>query len=161
MGVTASTVMYQPTSSTTANLAYSNGHLSPIPTKRATDGAATPQSESDLSEALDTPNAPVTFPNSEQTHGGKNGQSRASDDDSLQDEDALGSDDPDYDLATPPPGNAGSHAEDVSSSQNSPRQRKRKAGPEQEDFMLNDPELYGLRRSVSNRLAQSSDTANS
>ena len=111
----------------------------------------TPQSESDLSEALDTPNAPSTLPNSEQNDGGKNGPVRASDDESLQDEDAVGSDDPDYDMATPPPGNAGSHGEDRSPSQDSPRQRKRKAGPDHEDYMLNDPELYGLRRSVSKR----------
>ena len=143
--------MYQHTSSTTTDLPYSNGHLSPPSTKPATNGDVTPQSESDLSEALDTPNAPSTFPNSEQNEDGKNGQMRASDDESLQDEDAVGSDDPDYDMATPPTGNAGPHHGDRSSSQDSPRQRKRKAGPDHDDYMLNDPELYGLRRSVSQR----------
>ena len=142
-------MVYQQTSSTPTNLPYSNGHLSPPSTKPATNGSVTPQSESDLSEALDTPNAPSTLPNSEQNDGGKSGQMRASDDESLQDEDAVGSDDPDYDMATPPTGNAGSHIADRSPSQDSPRQRKRKAGPENDDFMLNDPELYGLRRSVS------------
>lgn len=141
--------MYQQTPSTTTDPPYSNGNASPPSIKPNTNGALTPQSESDLSEALDTPR---TFPNSEQNGGGKNGQMRASDDESLQDEDAVGSDDPDYDMATPPPGNAGSHRGDCSSSQDSPRQRKRKAGPEHEDYMLNDPELYGLRRSVSQRL---------
>ncbi len=141
--------MYQQTSSTTTDLSYSNGNLSPPSTKPAINGAVTPQSESDLSEALDTPNAPGTFPNSEQNDVGKNGQMRVSDDESLQDEDAVGSDDPDYDMATPPTGNAGSPGGDHSSSQDSPRQRKRKAGPEHEDYILNDPELYGLRRSVS------------
>ena len=146
--------MYQQTSSSTTDLPYSNGRLPPPSTKPVTNGAVTPQSESDLSEALDTPNAPSTLPNSEQNDGGKTGQMRASDDESLQDEDAVGSDDPDYDMATPPTGNAGSHGGDRSSSQDSPRQRKRKAGPEHEDYMLNDPELYGLRRSVSQGLPE-------
>lgn len=144
--------MYHQTSSSATDIPYSNGHLSPPSTKSATNGDVTPQSESDLSEALDTPNAPGTLPNSEQNNGGKNGQVRASDDESLQDEDAVGSDDPDYDMATPPTGNGGSYSGDRSPSQDSPRQRKRKAGPEHEDYMLNDPELYGLRRSVSRRL---------
>lgn len=144
--------MYQQTSSSATDITYSNGHLSPPSIKSATNGDVTPQSESDLSEALETPNAPGTLPNSEQNDGGKNGQVRGSDDESLQDEDAVGSDDPDYDMATPPIGNGGSYGGDRSPSQDSPRQRKRKAGPEHEDYMLNDPELYGLRRSVSRRL---------
>lgn len=109
----------------------------------------TPESESDLSEATDIPNPPTTILNNEQNDDRENEQMRVSEDESSQDEDALGSDDPDYDMATPPTGNAGSHGDDRSSSQDSPRQRKRKAGPEHEDYMLNDPELYGLRRSVS------------
>lgn len=144
--------MYQQTSSSTTDLPYSNGHLSPPSTKPPANGSVTPQSESDLSEALDTPNASNTLPNSKQNDGGKNGQVRDSDDESLQDEDAVGSDDPDYDMATPPAGNAESFGEDRSPSQDSPRQRKRKAGSEHEDYMLNNPELYGLRRSVSQRL---------
>lgn len=72
-----------------------------------------------------------------------------SDDETSHDEDALGSDDPDYNVATPPPGNTASGRDARSSSQDSPRQRKRKAGIEPDDYMLNDPELYGLRRSVS------------
>lgn len=144
--------MYQQTSSTTTDLPYSNGHLSPPSTKPATNGAVTSESESDLSEAIDDPNALAVFSNRKQTDDGENGQMKASDDESSQDEDAVGSDDPDYDMTTPPNGNAGSHSDDHSSSQDSPRQRKRKAGPEHEEYILNDPELYGLRRSVSKHL---------
>lgn len=144
--------MYQQATSTTTDLPYSNGHLSTPSTKPAFNGAVTPESESDLSEAIDDPNAPTTFPNSEQNDDGENGQMRISDDESLPDEDAVGSDDPDYDMATPPTGNTRSHGDDRSSTQDSPRQRKRKNGPEHEEYMLNDPELYGLRRSVSQRL---------
>lgn len=151
--------MYQQTSSTTTDLPYSNRHLPPPSTKPAINGAVTPESESDLSEAIDVPNVPPTVPNSEQNEDGENGQMRASDDESSQDEDAVGSDDPDYDMATPPTGIAGSHGDDRSSSQDSPRQRKRKAVPEHEDYMLNDPELYGLRRSVSQHLPKTCHNA--
>ena len=147
--------MYQQTSPTTTDLPYSNGHLSPPSTKPATNGAVTPESESDLSEATDVPNPHTAFPNSEQNDDGEDGEMRGSEAESSQDEDAVGSDDPDYDMATPPTGNAGSHGDDRSSSQDSPRQRKRKSGPEHEDYMLNDPELYGLRRSVSQCLPDS------
>lgn len=146
--------MYQQTPSTATDLSYSNGHLSPPSTKPETNGAVTPESESDLSEAIDPPDAPSTFPNSEQNDDGEDDQMRVSDDESSQDEDAVGSDDPDYNMVTPPTGNAGSHGDDHSSSQDSPRQRKRKAGPEHDDYMANDPELYGLRRSVSGRLSE-------
>ena len=152
-------MMYQQTSSSTPDIPYSNGHLPPPSTKPATNGAVTPQSESDLSEALDTPNVPSTLPNSEQNDGLRNGQLRASDDESLQDEDAVGSDDPDYDMATHPTGNAESPSEDRSLSQDSPRQRKRKADPEHDDYMLNNPELYGLRRSVGRRLPEARRSA--
>ena len=142
--------MYQQATSTTTNLPYSNGNLSTSSTKPVVNGAVTPESESDLSEVIDDPNAPTTLSNSEQNDDREKSQIRVSDDESLQDEDAVGSDDPDYDMATPPTGNAGSIRDDHSSTQDSPRQRKRKAGPDyEEDYMLNDPELYGLRRSVS------------
>ncbi len=144
--------MYQQTSSTSTDIPYSNGHLSPLTTKPSANRAVTPESESDLSEATDIPNPHTAFPISEQNDDAENDQIRASEDESSQDEDAVGSDDPDYDMATPPTGNAGPYRDDRSSSQDSPRQRKRKAGPEPENYMLNDPKLYGLRRSVSQRL---------
>lgn len=141
--------MYQQTSSAPTDLPYSNGHLSPPSTRPATNGAVTPPSESDLSEVADLPNVPAAYPNGEQDYDGENGHTMISEDESSQDEDAVGSDDPDYDMATPPTRNADFHGDDRSLSESSPRQQKRKAGPEHEEFMLNDPELYGLRRSVS------------
>ena len=106
-------------------------------------------SESALSEALDDPAvlAPPEVAESLQT--AETSAAAELDDMSSQDEDALGSDDPDYNMETPPPRKAESSRDARSTSQDSPRQRKRKAGAEQEDYMLNDPELYGLRRSVS------------
>lgn len=141
--------MYQTTVPTTSNLSYSNGHLSPTSTGLLPNGASTPDSESDLSEAIDLPNAPTSFPNGEQYDAGDDTRMQESDAESSHDEDALGSDDPDYNMATPPVGDTRFGREARSSSEDSPRQRKRKAGLEPDDYMLNDPELYGLRRSVS------------
>lgn len=114
----------------------------------------TSDSDSDLSEAIDLPNGPVSFSDVEKLGHGKPQEEQISDADSSHDEDALGSDDPDYDMGTHPTGNAGSPGDARSSSQDSPRQRKRKQGAEREDYMLNDPELYGLRRSVSRCVAE-------
>ena len=114
-----------------------------------TNGAVTADSESDLSEAIDLPNAPASYPTSERYEDGEDGRMRDSGAESSHEEDALGSDDPDYDMATPAAANTTSPPDARSSSQDSPRQRKRKIGVEPDDFMLNDPELYGLRRSVS------------
>ena len=109
----------------------------------------TPDSESDLSEAIDIPIAPTTISSSEPNDVGEDSKMQDSDIESSHDEDALGSDDPDYAVATPPLVDTASCRDARSSSQDSPRQRKRKSGIEPDDYILNDPELYGLRRSVS------------
>lgn len=146
--------MYQTGVSATTNLPYSNGHLSPPSAKPVPIGPITQDSESDLSEATDLPNAPTSFSKNEQCDVGEDVEMHESEGGSSHDEDAMGSDDPDYNMATPPPGNTGSGRDARSSSQDSPRQRKRKAGIEPEDYMLNDPELYGLRRSVSSTVSR-------
>lgn len=69
-------------------------------------------------------------------------------------QDAEGSPDPEFaDHAAP-----GNHALDSttstpSSASQSPRPGKRKDRSDDEDYIHNDPELYGLRRSVSNTVA--------
>lgn len=108
----------------------------------------TADSESDLSDAMDVPNV-STSSNGVRYGTGEDRRIQKSGVDASLEEDALGSDDPDYDMATPSLGTAISGRDARSSSQDSPRQRKRKAGAEPDDYMLNDPELYGLRRSVS------------
>ncbi|KAI4168548.1 MAG: hypothetical protein LQ343_006334 [Gyalolechia ehrenbergii] len=107
----------------------------------------TPESESELSEALDGPNAALSSP----THDADNGVQAAyhpNESGSSHDEDAIGYDDEEYamdDYAAPTvhPPSHGSR----SSSQTSSKLGKRKASVEEDDFMQNDPELYGLRRS--------------
>lgn len=106
----------------------------------------TPVSESDLSEALDLPNTHGSFPNGDGYDVQEEVRTQSTDEES--EEDAIGEDDPDYDMITPPVANRGSLNDAHSSSEESPRQRKRKVGVEPDDYILNDPELYGLRRSV-------------
>lgn len=153
--------MYQTGVPATTNLPYSNGHLSPPPAKPVPIGPTRQDSESDLSEAIDLPNAPTSVSKSEQYDVGEDVEMQESEGGSSHDEDAMGSDDPDYNMATPPPGNTGSGRDARSSSQDSPRQRKRKAGIEPDDYMLNDPELYGLRRSVSSKVSRPEHLTNS
>jgi chromodomain-helicase-DNA-binding protein 1 len=67
--------------------------------------------------------------------------------DSSEDVDAEGEPDGDYDSESPPSEQAESDRA-RSSSQESTRPRKRKASDEKEDYIEQNPELYGLRRSV-------------
>ena len=141
--------MYAPPATTSTGPSYVNGHLSPPSVKPETSIAIESDSESALSEALDDPAVLAPSEAVESVQSAENSALADLDGMSSQDEDALGSDDPDYNMETPPPQRPESSRDARSTSQDSPRQRKRKAGTEQEDYMLNDPELYGLRRSVS------------
>jgi chromodomain-helicase-DNA-binding protein 1 len=81
-----------------------------------------------------------------------------SDDDAIHDmatselddeEDAPGEEDADFDEETPPPEPAHHMRQDSSSSEGSLRPGKRKAEMiDDEEYMKQNPELYGLRRSV-------------
>lgn len=141
--------MYQPAPSTNSTHSLPNGHLSPASFHDQSNQIMTPESESELSEALDGPNAALSSP----THDADNGVQAAyhpNESGSSHDEDAIGYDDEEYamdDYAAPTvhPPSHGSR----SSSQTSSKLGKRKASVEEDDFMQNDPELYGLRRSVS------------
>ena len=109
-------------------------------------------SESDLSDAIDHPNTTsISSHTSRRDDNGEDlGQFRNIE--SLPEEDAVGSDDGDFDMETPPLANADSPRDARSSSQDSRRNGKRKAGADHDDYMLENPELYGLRRSVSDSL---------
>jgi len=63
-------------------------------------------------------------------------------------EDAEGSEDADYDAETPAAAAQSDAMDDASSDEVSSRPRKRKASVEDDSYMMKDPELYGLRRSV-------------
>jgi len=81
--------------------------------------------------------------------------------DSSEDVDAEGEPDGDYDSESPPSEHAESDDAPSPKSQDSGRPPKRKASTEKEDFITQNPELYGLRRSgrprPSRRIVDSDD----
>lgn len=140
--------MYRPASTSTQNISYSGARLST--SSNAFDSArpSNIESESDLSEADDAPNASVSsHPDGDE--GGRNTEDQKMTPESSHEEDVVGSDDAEYDIETPPLANRSLTHDERSSSDDSRSVVKRKVGIEQDDFMNNDPELYGLRRSVS------------
>lgn len=145
--------MYRPASSTTSNLNFPNGHLSPPVNTFTNPEPSTSDSESDLSEAVDVPNTSTLSSNPEAQEADGKSQSQRMNTDSSHDEDAIGSDDADYDIETPAAPYPTITRDDASSSEDSRKYAKRKIGVEHDDHMMNNPELYGLRRSVSVRLA--------
>lgn len=146
--------MYPTNPESTSTLHLSNGHLSPPPNTFTSTGVVTSGSESDLSDVIDPPNAAsLSSPDRNQDILGNGYHSKRSSV-SSHEEDAIGSEDADYDMETPPSQDADAHRDARSSSQDSRRPAKRKAGIE--DDIMNNPELYGLRRSVSrDRLVKS------
>ncbi|KAF2162356.1 hypothetical protein M409DRAFT_69242 [Zasmidium cellare ATCC 36951] len=106
------------------------------------------RSESDLSETNDIPTTTLS-PDAPQ-------DGAHSDDDAIhdmatseldEDEDAPGEEDADFDEVTPPPEQADAAHNAASSSESSSRSGKRKADVDDEEYMKQNPELYGLRRS--------------
>lgn len=144
--------MYRPASSTTSNLSFPNGHLSPPVNTFTNPELSTSDSESDLSEAVDVPNTSTLSSNPEAQEVDGKSQSPRMNTESSHDEDAIGSDDADYDIETPAPPDPTIVRDDASSSEDSRRYAKRKVGVEHHDYTM-DPELYGLRRSVGLGLA--------
>ena len=110
------------------------------------------QSESELSDAVDLPPT-AAIPSLNGQH-----EAEASDDDAIHDmatselddeEDAPGEDDAEFDEDTPLHDESEGMRHDRSSSEESIRPAKRKANDvDDEEYMKQNPELYGLRRSV-------------
>lgn len=69
-------------------------------------------------------------------------------DDEDDEDDAAGEEDADFDEETAPPQSANGMRHDIASSDGSPRPSKRKLVVDDEEYMKQNPELYGLRRSV-------------
>jgi len=144
----ASSVMYQPASSTHPNLPYNNGHL-PAASSTFTNLTAIPSdSESDLSDAIDPPSSTARPPPTLAFDNSVTTPDQESNDRDLTSDDALGSDDGEYDMEDSPL--AAANAASSSSSRRSSQSQalgKRKAVTDEDDYMQN-PELWGLRRSV-------------
>lgn len=144
--------MYQHTSSTPSNLTFTNGNLPVAPTHFTNNTALPSDSESDLSEAIDPPSSTSAPPKATVQDNSVTSPDQRSDEGDLTSEDALGSDDGDYDMDSPQPpqaANTSASPKSRSSSGGSRTLGKRKVDAEEDEYMLNNPELYGLRRSVS------------
>lgn len=124
-------------------MSYSNGHDSPLQNPALTNDDAPYDSESDLSEVVnpivDAP-SPATSAN-HQSEFGHSDPSDSSAGEAQEDEDA------DFDIEESP-APAASERDERSTSTESRRPAKRKQATE-DQHMLANPELYGLRRSVS------------
>jgi len=143
----ASSVMYQPVSSTHPNLPYNNGHL-PASSTFTNHTAIPSDSESDLSDAIDPPSSTSRPPPTIALDNSATTPDQGSMDRDLTSDDALGSDDGEYDMEDSPP--AAANAASSSSSRRSSQSQalgKRKAVTDEDDYTQN-PELWGLRRSV-------------
>ena len=138
-----------------SNLTYSNGHSAVRPNGLINGGIGS-SSESDLSEVLDGPHLTIQ-PAMQDNQVGSYFSRKSSI--SSNEEDAIGSDDADYDMETPPPADMETSHTARSSSQDSRRPAKRKAAIEEDTYILKNPELYGIRRSVSTPLHDFSSKA--
>lgn len=130
------------------SLPYTNGHISPLAVHVAPAQSSSEHSDSDLSDANEpaaaAPSSDVDAPGEEYDDD----EPVAADSDSSEDVDAEGEPDGDYDSDSPPSEHAPSSPAQSVSSQESSRPLKRKASAEKDDYMTQNPELYGLRRSV-------------
>ncbi|KAF2866719.1 P-loop containing nucleoside triphosphate hydrolase protein [Massariosphaeria phaeospora] len=131
----------------TTSLPFTNGYTSPPTVNGRTPEEQSARSDSELSDAKD---AIAEDKSSDEDAPGEDydeDEEMAVDTDSSEDVDAEGEPDGDYDSDSPPPVQAEASRARSSSSQESQRSLKRKASTEEEGFMTQNPELYGLRRS--------------
>jgi chromodomain-helicase-DNA-binding protein 1 len=132
------------------SLPQSNGHVATLPNNAIRNEDAPYDSESDLSEirdppAVDTSPSTSSSPAQQSEFGHQDLQSSESS--GPENDDA--SDDADFDLDDSPaavPANVSRN--DRSASHDSRRPSKRKLGIEDDEHILANPALYGLRRSV-------------
>lgn len=131
-----------------ASLPYTNGHISPL-TVHVTAATSPPQhSDSNLSDAQEPAAADQASDVDAPGEDYDEDQDIAAASDSSEDVDAEGEPDGDYDSDSPPSEQAESDRARSSMSQESNRPLKRKASAEKDDYITQNPELYGLRRSV-------------
>lgn len=127
-----------------------NGHISPPLDDSTIAYVNGDQSDSDLS---DVQAADIDEPSPESVDQPDSSNDVKAEDDSREPSEASDndvSDDADFDMAESLASGQSNHDRDERSSSNDSRRApKRKAGPVlDDDFIRNDPELYGLRRSV-------------
>lgn len=138
--------MHSPGNPTTS-LPIVNGHGSPLAHNVTNVDDEDAPSESELSDPTNRAAAALSPSSDAQSPVQDEDNEVDALSDSSHSEDAEGSEDGDYESETPP---AQSDNEEVdrSSSEDSQRPRKRKASVEDDEYINQNPELYGLRRSV-------------
>ncbi|KAF2234861.1 hypothetical protein EV356DRAFT_137734 [Viridothelium virens] len=140
-------LQHSPTDSQTST-PFQNGHMSPSADNMATTGNSHYASESELSD-IEHPSRPLnTSP--EDLDQSSTPASKASGSpltDTATDEDADGDEDADYDMEMTPNIAVTAQATEKSSSSSPARASKRKMSTAEDDYMRENPELYGLRRS--------------
>ncbi|KAL5114681.1 ATP-dependent DNA helicase Hrp3 [Pleosporales sp. CAS-2024a] len=144
------------------SLPYTNGHATPRAVHMARTRSPSPHSDSDLSDAQPPAAAdPSCHVDAPADDSDDDEPVAAPDADSSEDVDAEGEPDGDYDSDSPPSAHAASSRAPSLSSQESSRPNKRKASADKDDYMTQNPELYGLRRSgrarPSRRIVDSDD----
>lgn len=123
-----------------------NGHLSRDNEVRATTNMSPSHSESELSDVNDQQmtDVPADLQDGNGDDSMEDAMHEMETSESDNDEDAEGSEDAEYEEALPQP----IRTRQSTSSSQSPRPAKRKASVDDDDYMQQNPELYGLRRSV-------------
>ena len=144
-------MMFRPASATHSNIAFTNGNVATPDQTIANTTALSLDTESDLSDAIDPPASSVKPSLSIEQDNNMTSQDERSNAQAYSSEDAMGSDDGEFDLESPlpPPPARVATSGSPSPSEGSSRRGKRKASVEEEDYINVNPELYGLRRSVS------------
>jgi chromodomain-helicase-DNA-binding protein 1 len=134
----------------TTSSSLPNGHIPPLPNIAMTNDDAPYDSESDLSEIREPPaveTSPSTSSSPQQQSEFGHQDLESSDSSGAENND--GSDDADFDMEESPVAAPAHTARiDRSTSHDSRRPTKRKLGFEDDEHILANPELYGLRRSV-------------
>ncbi|MCJ1312883.1 hypothetical protein MMC25_006559 [Agyrium rufum] len=140
------TVLAPPTHEPSSAHSYSNGV---VPPKNAySHDFADSSSDSELSDVPDIPR-PASIPPAEDADMRQEAEYDSEGNvPSSEDEDAVGSDDADYEMDDAPTVHVEAERDDDSSSAGSPRPAKRKLVVEEDDYIMNNPELYGIRRSA-------------
>lgn len=131
-------------------MSFANGHPPEVDADLLKPCPPPTRSESDLSDAHDIPVATTsTTTLQEAIHSEDDAIHDMATSELDEDEDAPGEEDADFDEETPPPEHHvnGVHR-DRSLSDTSSRPGKRKADIDEQELMEQNPDLYGLRRSV-------------
>ncbi len=148
--ITAGSMILSSASNTgTSSVPYHNSHLSPLVDNVSVSKDIPSDSDSDLSDVNDVPNIEASSsPCQPKEHSPSEDDHRPiATPESSDNDDEHGSEDADFDMDTYPLERR-TALDESSSSHDSRRPAKRKAEVEDEAFIMNNPELYGLRRSV-------------